>query len=91
MITHWDISQLQRRSVMTAHIDEFLGHRLHALDPDSAERISVLLVVKSTWKLPDALQDEVQITSTVGDVLCCNMTSRAIRLLEQDPLVTSIT
>ncbi|MBP6945632.1 hypothetical protein KBB85_06495, partial [Patescibacteria group bacterium] len=69
MITHWDISQLQRRSIMTAHIDESLEHRHRALDPSSTECIPVLMVVKSTWKLPEALQDHVQITSTTNDVL----------------------
>lgn len=75
---------------MPAHIDEFLGQRLDALSPDSVIRISVLLEVKPSWKLPKALQNDVEITSTTVNILSCNMTPAAIRFLEQDPLVISI-
>lgn len=75
---------------MTAHIDEFLEHRLQALGSASTDLIPVLMAVMPTWELPEALNHEVQITSTTGDVLGCNMTPRAIRLLAQDPLVLSI-
>ncbi len=75
---------------MPAHIDELLGQRLDALGPDSVIRVSVLLEVKPSWKVPEALRNDVEITSTMGNILGCHMTPRAIRFLEKDPLVTSI-
>jgi hypothetical protein len=72
-----------------AHIDELLGHRLETLS--DGQWVSVLIEAKeATWKPPETLRDQVQITSRIKNVFGCLVTKYAINALAQDPGVDGI-